>query len=117
MNKDILFLLDPEFETKGYRRFCPDCALVRGFLEFYPEVKASLDIRMVAPPRPRAQIVELLDEEHQGAPVLILNSGHPLPEGLHPEEVQGRIFLTDEREILLYLGLTRGVGVPLSYEG
>jgi len=32
MAKDTLYLLQPHFEKDGAERFCPDCAMMEGYL-------------------------------------------------------------------------------------
>ncbi len=115
MNRDILFLLDPQTVVAEDRaRYCPDCALVAGYLSFYPGVARSLDVRYVAPPRPRPDIVALLGEAHQGAPVLILDRAAPVPAGIAVREVNGRRFIDEAKDILGYLGLRFAAGgLPL----
>lgn len=70
--KDILFLLPPAFDVNGEGAwFCPDCAPVEGLLANYPLLKGALDIRYVDFPRPRADMVALVGEAHQGCPTLL----------------------------------------------
>ncbi len=105
MNRDILFMLYPEsVKTDGKYRYCPDCAQVAGYLSFYPAVERALDIRFVAPPRPRPEIIAVLGEEHQGAPVLVLDANAPSLPGIACKEASGRRFIDDPKDILAYLG-------------
>ena len=115
MNRDILFMLHPRnVETEGKPRYCPDCALVAGYLSFYPAVERALDIRFVAPPRPRPDIVALLGEAHQGAPVLILAADAPTVAGIVCHEAKGQRFIDDPKDILAYLGQRHDAGgLPL----
>lgn len=115
MGRDILFLLDPAaVVAEGKPRYCPDCALVAGYLSFYPGVARSLDLRYVAPPRPRPEIVALLGEAHQGAPVLVLADGGPLPAGVECKTANGRRFIDDPQAILACLAARNAAGgLPL----
>ena len=115
MSRDILFMLYPEStKTDGKYRYCPDCAQIAGYLSFYPAVERALDIRFVAPPRPRPDIVALLGEEHQGAPVLILNPASSVPAGIVCKEARGQRFFDDPKDILAYLGQAHpSGGLPL----
>ena len=115
MNRDILFMLHPRnVESGGKPRYCPDCALVAGYLSFYPVVERALDIRFVAPPRPRPDIVALLGETHQGAPVLILAPDSPSIAGIPFHEANGQRFIDDPKDILAYLGQRHAAGgLPL----
>lgn len=77
---DKLFLLKPNFEDSeletGKKYFCPPCALIEGALSYYPELNEKLDIEHVDFERPRQAIVELVGEENQSCPVLILSNGN-----------------------------------------
>lgn len=70
--KDVLFLLPPAFDVDGDGPwFCPECALIEGLLANHPTLKGSLDIRYVSRfARPRAEMVALIGEAHQGCPTL-----------------------------------------------
>jgi hypothetical protein len=116
MNSDTLFLLDAQNYIKnGLVRFCPACAMVEGYLSYYPNVMNAIDVVRVSPVRPRADIVELLGEDNQGSPVLVLSTKAQLPDGVTAQQVNGYLFINDERDILVYLGLTYQGGLPLSY--
>ncbi|GLU44771.1 hypothetical protein Musp01_23950 [Muricauda sp. NBRC 101325] len=52
--------------------YCPYCAQVLGILTYYPELKEKLDISFIDFERPRKVIVDLVGEENQGCPNLIL---------------------------------------------
>jgi Protein of unknown function (DUF3088) len=74
MRRPILFLISPDSRPdrpEGW--YCPDCALVEGVLAYYPHLKAALDVRYVAFPRPRQAIVELVGEPFQDCPALLLD--------------------------------------------
>lgn len=115
MKQDTLFMLDPDsFKVEGKSRYCPDCALVAGYLSFYPEVLQGLALRVVPPPRPRQEIVALIGEENQSAPVLILGRDSQLPPGVTCGEANGLRFINDPKSILGYLGQKHaGGGLPL----
>ena len=115
MNKDTLFLLDAHTVIEaGKPRYCPDTALVAGYLSFYPAVRTHIEVRNVSPVRPRKDIVELLGPDHQGAPVLMLASESRLPPHVVAQETNGHRFIDDPKQILAYLGATvAGAGLPL----
>ena len=79
MSRDRLYLLDndwPDPALGGERRFyCKDCMTVEGLLAAFPDRAAGIDVIRLAWPRPRAQLVEALGEDHQGCPVLVLAEG------------------------------------------
>lgn len=75
---DTLYLLTPGFEDPAYPDmtfYCWHCALMEGVLTSFPEIGADLDVKRIAWPRPRAELVELLGKENQSLPVLILDDG------------------------------------------
>src|SRR4051794_9881703 len=96
MALDKLFLLRGDFFDKGEGPFyCPDCALLHGVLQFYPQLLTSLEVHYVDFPRPRLDVVRELGLENQGCPVLILASPKPeATEGLQLGDYKGRQFLT-----------------------
>lgn len=77
LHMDRLFLLNPGFKDlnsdQTNRYYCPHCAMIEGILQYYPHLKEELDIDYVDFARPRTVIVELLGEENQSCPVLIIN--------------------------------------------
>jgi hypothetical protein len=114
MMMDHLFLLDPQVhEVDGYRRFCIECAQVTGYLTYYPEIFEKISIQTVSPVRPRKEIIDILGEDNQLAPVLILDEASQLPESIEVKRYNGIRFIDDEEQILWYLGLTYGGGLPL----
>jgi hypothetical protein len=113
MTKHILFLLKPGFKSEnnaGY--FCPDCAVVEGFLSYAPAVENQLDVRRVDFQRPRREIIELLGEANQGCPVLVLADGIDLPPEASVSEETGRGFVAGGNQICDYLGIKYGVARP-----
>lgn len=115
MARDTLYLLKTSFERDGVLRFCPDCAMMEGYLAAHPQLRDALDIVYVDYARPRALLVERLGEDHQNAPTLIL--AEPAPDaGPHGEiqEAGGLSFLSDARPITRWLADRYGLAAPLS---
>ncbi|MDR6624607.1 DUF3088 family protein [Caulobacter segnis] len=114
MAKDTLYLLQPHFEKDGAQRFCPDCAMMEGYLATYPALRDALDIVHVDYDRPRGALVERLGEDHQNAPTLILANASA-DAGPHGEiqTTNGLSFLTDARPITRYLAAKHGLAAPL----
>ncbi|NTS76810.1 DUF3088 family protein [Catenovulum sp. SM1970] len=72
--KPILFILKMPFEDgPGKMWICSHCAMIEGALAFNPHWQAALDIRRIDFPKPRAEVVELLGEDNQWLPVLVLD--------------------------------------------
>ena len=114
---DRLFLLNPGFKDlnldQNQRYYCPHCAMIEGILQYYPHLKEELDIDYVDFARPRTAVVELLGEENQGCPVLII----------HPEENEGidvsyfkshgqLLFVNSAGLIAQYLAAKFGIALP-----
>ncbi len=87
-----LFLLKADFEDKnradGKLYFCPECSPIEGLLSYYPKLRNELEIHYLDFSRPRPILVELLGEENQSCPVLVLDNGS---------------FINDMNEITHYL--------------
>lgn len=114
MAKDTLYLLAMAFDKDGQQRFCPDCAMMEGYLAAYPQLREVLDIVRVGYPRPRRALVDRLGEENQNAPTLILAEAAP-DAGPHGEiqTANGLSFLSDARPITRWLAGKHGLPAPL----
>jgi len=115
--RDTLFVYRPGFVDPALgdaRWFCPYSAQVVGFLTYYPEVRATLDLVELDFPRPRGPLVALLGEDHQAAPMLVLGDAAPAsgPPDVHVGAANGRRFVARTIEILRWLAATRGVPAP-----
>lgn len=114
MAKDTLYLLPMSFDKEGQHRFCPDCAMMEGYLAAFPQLRDLLDIVRVDYPRPRPVLVERLGEDHQNAPTLILAQAAP-DAGPHGEiqSANGLRFLSDARPITRWLAAKYDLPAPL----
>ncbi len=113
MNRDQLYLIKPHFSNQGKTYYCPGCAEMIGLREFYPALKANIEVRWVDFARPRPELVALLGEENQSCPVLVLHAVPAnLPAHLKVQHANGRAFVADAREIGEYLAHTQGIGLP-----
>ncbi len=113
MAKDTLYLLKAGFQDMDKPWVCPDCAMMEGYLAYYPHLREALDIVYVDYARPRAGLFERLGEAHQNAPTLIL--GEPSPDAGPHGEIQsanGLSFLSDARPICRYLADKHGTAAP-----
>lgn len=114
MVKDHLFVLDAHSVTNNNKPgYCPDCALVQGYLGYYPEVMERIEISILPPPRPRTAIVNLLGEDNQGAPVLVLAPSSKPSAAIAVKTANGHRFINDPQTILNYLGENCGGGMSL----
>jgi hypothetical protein len=111
--RDHLFLLKPDFEEgDGKRYYSPHCAQVEGVLAYYPRLRLEMDVTYLNFARPRQAIVDLIGQENQNTPVLVVGDAGAIPPQLKPGNAKGRSFFTGEEAIADYLGLRYGIGQP-----
>lgn len=111
--RDRLFVLRPGFVEQGTDYFCPYSAQVIGFLTYYPEVKATLDLVELGWDKPREPLASLLGASHQSAPILVLGNASPTTiDGVTIAEADGHRYIEKTIEILRYLAATRGTPDP-----
>lgn len=99
-----LYMLTPWTEDGDGPFYCPDCGVVEGFFAYNPEARDGLEIISIDYPRPRPALVDLLGEENQSSPVLVLAEGSPMPGGGKLSLSTGRIFIDDPIAICNFLG-------------
>ena len=110
--KDRLFVFRPGFTDKGARWFCPYSAQVIGFLTYFQQVRDSLDVIELEFPKPRTPLVDLLGEDHQAAPMLVLGGAPVNVPGVTIGEANAHRFVEKTQHILQYLAATRSVPAP-----
>jgi len=113
MTRDRLLLLRPGFEDPAYpgqRFFCWHCALIEGLLTSFPALAEKLDIECVAWPKPRHAVIELVGEENQWLPLLVLADGATSQH--QTGSYQGRAFIADKDAILAALSERYGFPEP-----
>ena len=112
MKKDSLVLLAPGFLDDARREYCPECAELWGVLAYFPAIKDSLDIHYLSISRPRAELVDLLGEENQNCPTLVLagESDEYLNCGIRTH--QKLRFIDNARDIGLYYAQRFGLPSP-----
>lgn len=105
--KDQLFLLRPGFSNAGLGPlYCGDSVPVEGMLSFFPELRERIDVHYLEFPRPRAALVDLLGEEHQSVPVLVLAEDRVVKaDAPEPSKAKGQRFLAAEKDIRRYLSV------------
>lgn len=112
--KDTLFLLTPGFsDGDGAPYYCPYCTIFEGLLHLYPQLVSQINVRRVAFPRPRAEIVSLLGPDHQSCPVLVVG-GAMMNSSNSPQikTVGEHRFIDEPEDIGNYLSLTYGIPRP-----
>jgi len=108
---DRLILLNPGWsDDEGGPWYCPAGAIIEGVLAFHPTLRGLLDILYVDHPRPRPAVIELVGEDHQSCPVLVIDGALDWPEA-NVSETTGRRFLQDEA-IIPYLAARYGISRP-----
>lgn len=109
MSRDRLLLLQPGFtdpKHPGERFVCPDCNPIEGLLASAPDRAGRLDIQRLPFERPRQAVIALLDEDHQGLPVLVFGDESPAP--ADAQVLGDKRFVTDTRRILDLLAERHG---------
>ncbi|MFZ4121071.1 MAG: DUF3088 family protein [Caulobacterales bacterium] len=110
MSKDLLLLLDPQFEDPalGHERawFCPDCAMVYQALQLNPHWAQAIDIEQIGFVRPRKRVITLVGEDHQSLPLLVFGDPNTAP--ATSLEANGKRFLQGGREITAALAARYG---------
>ncbi len=84
MRKEQLFLLSAPFvdaKLGDAPWFCPHCAIVEMALQLNPHWSAHVEVRRVAFPRPRAEVVALVGEAEQSLPTLVFADAATAPAG------------------------------------
>lgn len=113
MSRDHLVLITPGFPDPALGDglyFCPACNQVEGMLASFPGLASRVDVTRVAFPRPRRFVIDLVGEENQGLPILILGDERPAPaDALRHGETR---FVADARRILELLAERHGVPAP-----
>ena len=66
--KDTLFILAAPFPDGGFEWYCNDCATLEGALMANPHWNDKVDVRRIAFPRPRQEMIDLVGPDWQGCP-------------------------------------------------
>ena len=112
-----LFLLKPGFtdskaDNEGKLYYCPHCALIEGVIKYYPQLEEKMEIHYVDFKRPRAAIIELIGEENQSCPVLIIgNKQEDETETSYFEKHGDKLFVNSTDLITKYLSAKFGIGI------
>lgn len=113
MTRDRLFLLRPDFEDPAYpgqRFYCWHCALLEGVLVSFPLLTERIDVERIAWPRPRRALVDLVGEDNQSVPLLVL--ADDAPDELATGAVDGVRFVPGKDAILSVLSRRHGIPDP-----
>lgn len=110
--RDILFFLPPGFEDNGRREYCPECAELWGLLSWFPSVRESLTVKYIPIARPRQIMVDMLGEDHQNGPTLVLSSTSPHFDNCGIQTYEGYSLIDNARDIGRYYAERFGVPWP-----
>lgn len=90
--------------------YCPGSLKIEGLLAYYPRLRDEIDIVYVDFPQPRKDIVSLIGQDNQGAPVLVLGEA-ARSKTSHPKmQARGSVrFLNGSDNILEYLAEVYGI--------
>jgi protein-disulfide isomerase len=115
---DKLFLLYPNFKDEkidnvGISYYCPHCAMIEGIIQYYPQLKDLLEIIYVDFKRPREIIIDLIGEENQGCPVLIIekNTKENIDTSYF-KTYHNQLFVNSTSLIAKYLSEKHKIGLP-----
>ncbi len=113
-----LFLLKPDFtdskiDNEGKNYFCPPCALIAGMIKFYPQLETMLEINYVDFKRPRKVIIDLIGEDNQSCPVLVIENHQEDNVDISYFNSYGdKLFINSTDLIAKYLSEKYGIGIP-----
>lgn len=97
-------MLNPWIENSDQGPFyCPDCGIVEGFFYYNPDIKDKIEIISVDFERPRQKVIDLLGQENQGCPVLVLDNESPPSLDIKKSMSTGRMFIDDPIAICEFL--------------
>jgi len=113
MTRDLLFLLKPDFEDPAYpgqRFYCWHCALLEGVLASFPALQSKIDVARIAWHKPRHPVVDIVGENNQSLPLLVLAAD--APDELATGKFRGQKFVDDKDAILAVLSRRHGIPWP-----
>jgi hypothetical protein len=113
LEKDILFLLEPNFIDPAFPGrvfYCWECALVEGVLFSIPALLDRVEVRRVRWPKPRTTVVQLAGPENQSMPMLVLATGRSSNFGT--EVFEERTLIAGQTKILAAFSELYGAAAP-----
>ena len=97
--KDQLFILAAPFPDGGFEWYCNDCATLEAALMVNPHWKDKIDVRRVAFPRPREEVVDLVGPDWQGLPMLVMDKDRAPGDAIIVDGTSGSIYVRPSNEI------------------
>ena len=83
---------------------------MEGLLTSFPSLAEQIDVKRIAWPKPRTQLVEIIGEGHQSVPVLVFGA-QPSKE-IKVKSHNGVLFVDDKDEILHAFTIQYGIPHP-----
>jgi hypothetical protein len=110
--RDTLFIIKAPFEDAELTGtwFCTSCATMEGALLANPHWATHIDVKRIAFPRPRHDVIALIGEENQSLPVLVLADASKPPAGA--KQFEGVYFLDEPKPMTRYLAAAYGGAGP-----
>ena len=105
--KDRLFVFKPGFIHNGKPSVCPFSAQIVGYLAWFPQLRDTVDVVEIDYPKPRTQLINLLGEDHQSAPQLVIGDKPATVDGVTVAQANGHHYVEKTLEIIKYLAATR----------
>jgi hypothetical protein len=112
-----LFLLKPDFtdinlDKEGKNYYCPHCAMIEGVIMYYPQLEKMIEIHRIDFKRPRKEIIELIGEENESCPVLIIDKARRKEAETSYFNVFGdKLFVNSDELIVRYFSENFGIGI------
>ena len=113
-----LFLIKPGFtdsntDNEGKYYYCPQCATTEGVIKYYPQLEDIIEIHYVDFKRPRPAIIEIIGEENQSCPVLIIDNNKDNDVDISYFKSYGDKLFVDSTDLICkYLADKFGIGLP-----
>ncbi len=111
--KDILFILQTDFADPAYGGdifYCEHCVLLEGVLAAFPELAQKIEVRRLNWPRPRKDVVDMLGEDNQNLPALVLRGS--VDSDLPVKAANGLHFVNDKDDLLEVMARRYGIARP-----
>lgn len=118
IERDTLFLIEPGFRDPAYggpqglrpdqAYLCPYCAAIEGVLAMYPDLARRIDVVRAPFARPRTAVIDLIGEENQTLPKLVLAGAAAEATGKHGDVS----FVSSHDAILRALATRHGFAYP-----
>ncbi|WP_027441625.1 DUF3088 family protein [Ponticaulis koreensis] len=111
--KDVLFILQTDYADPAHGHavfYCEHCVLLEGVLAAFPKLAERIEVRRLKWPRPRTDVLDLLGEDNQNLPALVLYG--EVEDGLPVNEANGLHFVNEKDDLLEVMARRYGISRP-----